>query len=225
MSKEDANNIKLLALDWDGTVVPGHMSLLAQKVFFPSVRSPIIYKNGVAPKEQLGKMFNPAYNAELAEMALREWLATHPLPKASETANLIRTSVAKGIKVAIVTLNGYPDAIYGVLEHIGVAQDILENVVVVCNGYDEIKTSRGSSRYVVPKSKNTHIELAMQYFGMEQNMKAVLYVDDDLDYTMSASKAGCTTIFAELRSQGKWLSDAQFNIDAAAGLLLCHVLA
>lgn len=212
MSVDDAQNLKLLAIDWDGTVSPVHMNLFVHQVFNSEIHSPIIYRNGIPPEDQLGRFFNPKYSPSTKQF--QKWFDHTPLPKAGETVHLIKTSVEKGLKIAIVTLCRFPDAIYSILQYMGVELEILANVVVVCNGYT-VAERHGYTENMLPVSKNPHIELAMKYFGIDiGNKKSVLYVDDSKPFIESASAVGYNTILA--MPEQEWIGEAQRYVNATA---------
>jgi|GEM_PF-6560395 len=209
MSIDNTQNLRLLAMDWDNTILPRHMSLFAFYVMKKGINSPIIYKSGIDPERQLGCFFNPEYTP--SSTLFKEWYDNSPPFKASDIKHLITSCVEKGIKVAIVTLSRFPDAIYNMLQHMGVALEILDNIIVVCNGYTlAMKYMRVEE--VVPESKNTHIDIAMQYFGLDTKQKhSVLYIDDDKHFIEAAGAIGCNTIIAK---QGQaWISEAQKYVD------------
>ena len=196
--------IKLLALDWDQTVVEKHMNVFCCDIVQYHTDSARLYRYGTPARHQLNEPLLPhLYNEKWDfEDVASHYLQNHPMNKSVEIKHLIETAAAKGIKIAITTFSKFPTVIYHILKKIGVSEEILsEHMIISCAGMN-----------TTDPSKNLHLELEMKYFGVKDK-NDVLYADDDRKLIMKAKESGYNTIHAQ---EGQiWIEEAQSKIDSA----------
>jgi hypothetical protein len=178
MAKIIEKAIELVCLDWDHTLTKIHTHNMCFDKF-SSVLNRLEFKNtSVVPSNYNANPEIIGYAKEI--FSDKEASFSFPVKILATISTLLK----QGKSVAIVSYNNYPEIIYTGLELIGLNQEQLSQINVIC-GFPKNRDA----------GKEEHIRCAMELL-QNISIEQVLLVDDDYNNCSKADNIGAKTLLA-----------------------------